>query len=105
MLSQIESGHYSFNKETWKYISSQAKDFISKLMEVDVKKRYSIKEAMAHPWLEIRSKSPYMSQAAPSDLRHCLQNMKNFCVRFAVNGVTQEDSRRSAYVYRKFPHE
>jgi len=84
ILAQVEIGRFNFNKEAWKYISEQAKDLISKMMEVDVKKRLSIKEAMLHPWLEIRRKSPYLSQAAtPTDLHNCLQNMKNFCVTLA----------------------
>lgn len=85
MLAQIEKAQYNFNKETWKYISAQAKDLISKMLEVDIKKRVSIKEAMLHPWFEIRSKSAYQSQAAtPADLRNCLQNMRNFCVKCAI---------------------
>lgn len=79
VLASIERGQYSFDKENWKYISAQAKDLISKMIEIDPKKRLSVKDAMLHPWFEIRSKSTYMA-ATPTDLRNCLANMKNFCV-------------------------
>ena len=39
-------------KPIWKQISKEAKDFISKLLEKDLKKRIEMKEALEHPWFK-----------------------------------------------------
>ena len=39
-------------KPIWKEISREAKDFISKLLEKDLKKRIEMKEALEHPWFK-----------------------------------------------------
>lgn len=43
-------GDYEFDSPYWDEISSSAKDFISHLMELDVKKRYTCRQAIEHPW-------------------------------------------------------
>ena len=39
-------------KPIWKEISNEAKDFISKLLDKDLKKRMEIKAALEHPWFK-----------------------------------------------------
>ena len=39
-------------KPIWKEISKEAKDFISKLLEKDLKKRIEMKAALEHPWFK-----------------------------------------------------
>ena len=39
-------------KPIWKEITDEAKDFISKLLEKDLKKRIEIKTALEHPWFK-----------------------------------------------------
>ena len=39
-------------KPIWKEISKEAKDFINKLLEKDLKKRIEMKEALEHPWFK-----------------------------------------------------
>ena len=39
-------------KPIWKEISKEAKDFISKLLEKNLKKRIEMKEALEHPWFK-----------------------------------------------------
>ena len=39
-------------KPIWKEISDEAKDFITKLLEKDLKKRIEMKEALEHPWFK-----------------------------------------------------
>eukprot|EP00930_Biecheleria_cincta_P088924 TRINITY_DN7818_c0_g1_i3.p1 TRINITY_DN7818_c0_g1~~TRINITY_DN7818_c0_g1_i3.p1 ORF type:complete len:862 (+),score=154.78 TRINITY_DN7818_c0_g1_i3:267-2588(+) len=47
----IRTGSYSFPEDRWKNISEGAKDFVSKLLQVDPKQRPSAEEALAHQWL------------------------------------------------------
>lgn len=44
------SGEFEFDSPYWDEISDSAKDFIQHLMCVDVEKRYTCKNALAHPW-------------------------------------------------------
>lgn len=43
-------GEFEFDSPYWDEISESAKDFIQHLMCVDVEKRYTCKQALAHPW-------------------------------------------------------
>ena len=55
MFEQIMAGSYDFPSEYWGSISAAAKDFVSKLLLVDVKKRLTAEEALAHPWLKSKA--------------------------------------------------
>lgn len=55
-------GDYEFDSPYWDEISDSAKDFIRHLMELDPKKRYTCKEAIAHPWSVVVALSPGPSQ-------------------------------------------
>jgi calcium/calmodulin-dependent protein kinase I len=44
------SGEFEFDSPYWDDISDSAKDFIRRLMCVDVNKRYTCREALQHPW-------------------------------------------------------
>mmetsp|Transcript_82802 Transcript_82802/g.208504 ORF Transcript_82802/g.208504 Transcript_82802/m.208504 type:complete len:842 (+) Transcript_82802:50-2575(+) len=51
-LFQQKSFPALFKKKGWRpALSGQAKDFILKLMDVDPRKRISVREALRHPWL------------------------------------------------------
>lgn len=51
ILKKISSGLISFPIQTWKNISHDAKDLVSKLLEKNPNKRISSKQALKHPWL------------------------------------------------------
>ncbi len=44
------TGEFEFDSPYWDEISESAKDFIQNLMCVNVDKRYTCKQALAHPW-------------------------------------------------------
>ena len=52
LYKKITTGLYSFEGEEWKPISKSAKDLISKLLVVDVNKRYDAQQALNHPWIK-----------------------------------------------------
>lgn len=43
-------GEFEFDSPYWDEISDSAKDFIRQLMCVNVEKRYTCRQALAHPW-------------------------------------------------------
>ena len=47
----IRSGYYTFPTPFWDNVSEGAKDLISKLLEVNVEKRYSALQVLEHPWV------------------------------------------------------
>ena len=42
LFNKIKAGKYEFHYDYWKDVSNEAKDFISKLLVVDQKRRYSV---------------------------------------------------------------
>lgn len=51
LFAQILKGEFEFDSPYWDDISDSAKDFIRHLICVDVEKRCTCKEALAHPWI------------------------------------------------------
>lgn len=51
VLRKVRAGKYTFPDGEWADISSEAKDLIKGLLEVNPKKRLSAKQALAHPWI------------------------------------------------------
>ncbi|XP_017884963.1 calcium/calmodulin-dependent protein kinase type 1 [Ceratina calcarata] len=51
LFAQILKGEFEFDAPYWDNISDSAKDFIHKLMCVNVEERYTCKQALGHPWI------------------------------------------------------
>lgn len=51
LFAQILKGEFEFDSPYWDDISDFAKDFIRQLMCVDVKKRFTCRQALQHPWI------------------------------------------------------
>jgi calcium-dependent protein kinase len=51
ILKNIANAKYNFEKEEWKGVSDDATIFIRRMLECDVGKRYSAREALNDPWL------------------------------------------------------
>ena len=51
MMEQITRCRYNFDDPVWENISSDAKDFISSLLQLDPNKRPTMAHAMKHRWL------------------------------------------------------
>ena len=44
IMEKVRIGKYTFDTEEWNMVSMEAKNFISKLLEKDIRKRYSVKD-------------------------------------------------------------
>ncbi|XP_015795298.1 calcium/calmodulin-dependent protein kinase type 1 [Tetranychus urticae] len=51
LFAQIVKGDFEFDSPYWDDISDSAKDFITHLICVNPNKRYTCKQALAHPWI------------------------------------------------------
>lgn len=56
-LVNVTIGTFNFNAEEFESVSSDAKDFITKLLIKDPKKRMSAKECLEHIWLRVSERS------------------------------------------------
>jgi len=56
-MSGIRKGKFNFNHKTFQTVSDSAKDFITKLLTLDVSKRLTAQEAMQHKWIAEQSKT------------------------------------------------
>ncbi|KAM0256942.1 hypothetical protein ACHAQJ_004643 [Trichoderma viride] len=52
LTEKVAKGQYTFLSPWWDGISKSAKDLISHLLTVDPDKRYTIREFLAHPWIQ-----------------------------------------------------
>jgi len=52
-FDNILNGEYAYPDEQWSDVSEHAKDFIDNLLEVDYERRFTIKQALEHPWLRV----------------------------------------------------
>ena len=51
MFELIKEARYDFPEPYWTDISDSAKDLVRNLLQKDPKKRYTTKQALAHPWI------------------------------------------------------
>lgn len=51
LFEQIKRGSYDFPEPYWSKVSDNAKDLVRKMMTVDPKKRFTIDQCLAHPWI------------------------------------------------------
>ena len=73
LFAQIMKGDYEFDSPYWDNISEPAKDFISHLICVDTKRRFTCRTALEHPWIS-------GNLASDKDIYHSVseQLKKNF---------------------------
>ncbi|KAK4064690.1 hypothetical protein Trihar35433_8207 [Trichoderma harzianum] len=64
LTEKVAKGQYTFLSPWWDDISSSAKDLISHLLTVDPDKRYTIREFLAHPWIQEVGPTPRDEKAS-----------------------------------------
>ncbi|XP_011305282.1 muscle M-line assembly protein unc-89 isoform X2 [Fopius arisanus] len=71
-LTKIKGGNWDFDERWWIHISSEAKDFVKRLLVYTVEGRMDVAEALRHPWLRGLDKSPVEPYKIPSE------NLRNY---------------------------
>ena len=79
LFDAIGRNDWSFDQTCWKDISVDAKSLIKGLMEPDVEKRYTVKQALQHKWCA--------ETASEKALPETLANLSEFTHRFKKAGL------------------
>jgi serine/threonine protein kinase len=52
LYNKIKRGQYNFDSHLWDNVSSLAKDFVNKLLRINLHKRMSCQQALDHSWIK-----------------------------------------------------
>lgn len=74
IMANVKKGVVKFSDACWSSISDKAKDFITKLLTMDVNTRLSAEDALTHPWIVEMSASKVDS----SMVQGAFSNLKTF---------------------------
>ena len=98
MIDRIMRADYSFEKEYWEPISSDAKNFINQLLVLDPTQRMDAGQALEHVWLSSASR---LSDKVPDKLtsevvKESLVNYKNTSqlTKIALNVIAHKVSNK-----------
>lgn len=76
LFRKIRAGDYTFHEAYWGNVSVEAKQLISSLLTVDPGYRWTAKEAMESPWLQMKEET-----LSEHDLSSSLGELKSFTAR------------------------
>ncbi|KAJ3183390.1 hypothetical protein HDU87_006709 [Geranomyces variabilis] len=69
LTEKVANGQFAFLSPWWDDISAEAKDLICHLLQVNPKKRYTISQFLAHPWIQGGTMNPtHATPAAAPDV-------------------------------------
>jgi len=86
ILTNIKKGQYNSNHKKLLESSEEVQDLVKNLLQVDVKKRFSAKEALKHPWFKkFKAKSLY-SNIDDEQIKTYLNRLR----RYQINSKFQQ---------------
>jgi calcium-dependent protein kinase len=77
MVSNIQLGRYTMKSDRWDKISTEAKDFISSLLQVDPQQRLTADQALGHPFLNL-DKEPLTPCSFGQKMQPCCEALRHF---------------------------
>jgi calcium-dependent protein kinase len=85
IYQSIKEGKYNFDDEKWDSISNDAKDLIKHLLNKDINKRYSAKQALSHPWIVNHRRNKVLDKAK---LNEIVVNLRNYSAKLKLQQLT-----------------
>jgi len=70
IMAAIKKGKFNFSNKVWNSVSTDAKEFITALLQIDVSKRLSAEEALKHKWIVEQSKLEVNADSTKDALLH-----------------------------------
>ena len=81
VLNHVSEGKYDTTLESYRRLSDNAKDLITKLLKFDPKERISSKDALNHPWFqteEFKSVYQLINTVNHNEAMEMFQNLENY---------------------------
>jgi len=85
IMKKIKEGVYDLTKYPWGVISDDAKDLIKGLLQVNPKKRYNAKEALAHKWFQ--SEKVKANQSAYNIKNRQLNKLVDNLIKYRADNI------------------
>ena len=101
IICKINSADYNSKEPKLLKHSSEVRDLVSKLLQKDTEKRYSAKEALAHPWFEKFGGRSLYSNFKRDEIEPYINNLFNYSfnskiqqlvIAFLVHNLPSDDS-------------
>jgi calcium-dependent protein kinase len=77
IISKVKKGTWTFRGQAWGSISEEAKDLVTKLMDLDTDSRLDAVQALEHDWIKQKVKSKFNGKIAAD----AINTLKSFSVR------------------------
>ena len=111
IINRIKIGRY--NKSDSRYLehSEEVRDLVSKLLEKDISKRLSAKEALNHPWFDKYGGRKLFCNFLPEDIKPYIENLFNYkynsklqelVIAFLVHNLANSDE--TLIILKMFRH-
>ena len=111
IIKRIKIGKYNKNDTRFLQHSEEVKDLVNKLLEKDINKRLSAKEALNHPWFEKYEGRRLFSNFLPEDIKPYIENLFNYkynsklqelVIAFLVHNLSNNDE--TLIILKMFRH-
>lgn len=79
IISRVKGGKYDMSLSPWDKISSEAKDLVKNLLQIDSTKRLSAEQALSHPWIiKNESKELFNEIKTTGQVARFIENLKTY---------------------------
>ena len=101
IISKINSGEYNSKEPRLLKHSPEVRDLVNKLLQKDLSRRYSAKEALGHPWFEKYGGRSLFSNFKREEIEPYINNLINYSynskiqqlvIAFLVHNLPNDDS-------------
>lgn len=89
LFQEIRTGNWKFQDEDWEHISKEAKDFVSRCLNVDPEQRWTVEEALESPWIRAEADDESIASAISTSMQTLRQ--RRSALRLHTTPVIWED--------------
>jgi serine/threonine protein kinase len=102
ILLKIARGDFQFHAADWAHISLPAKELVARMLEVRAQDRITVREVLAHPWLQTHTPKGSATKTNTVALKETVERMQQFnflrksesmasCMATMLSDASEED--------------